>query len=397
MNEPNEPTAAELEGRALVLALTNPPFAYQQTEAAELVRSGAALGILARAVNEGTAGNVGIIEALANRVAAQAELLAKGAERRAKTSEPKAGPCYFVCEKCNGAFVFLKGDEKAHCGCGASRVEGSPLSLAFCTGFGPLVEVTRLVECGKLTVHEVRENESDRRIVLGVNNKAARGVDQPTASEAVARAVGEIERHAGAALAYLTKAAAAGASVVWSSHYHTEAAGVERTEAGEFLKRRLTGDARFCATVIARKKENELDGSLVFSDVNNCARCGGSHVGLAFWRLTNPVRDGAEVALTHYGNCPSNGEPILLFFTDEREAERVQGVRDMRAIDGPAPVRGPSPSGVKPVAGTVRAYEAGYDEGFADSYRTGRATNPYADGTREAAEWERGYKAGYKP
>lgn len=386
--------SAELEAKALLAALMGAPFNYNPTEAAALVKSGSALGIIGTELNRDTPGNVGIITALAERVAAQAELLGKKAQRNV-SSEPFGAAYYFVCSECNGAFAIIKGDTRSKCACGKAYAEASPLSLAMCTGFGPIIDVTNLVKCGKLTARHSSE-EGSRAVVFGVCNKTARGVELPGVHEAVTRAAEQIEHHAGAAVDYLKRAAEAGALVIWTSHYHTEGAGVERTDTGDYLKRRLTGDARFCATVVARKLEDDRDGSLIFRPVNGCARCNGNHAVVAFWKLTQPVT-GGEVPLTHFGHCPSNGEPIMLFFSENSEAERVQQVRDMKPIQGPTPTRGPSGVRVRPVGGTSPAFNAGYDAGFADSYRDEKTANPHAAGTREAEEWNAGYNQGHQP
>lgn len=53
-----------------------------------------------------------------------------------------------------------------------------------------------------------------------------------------------------------------------------------------------------------------------------CARCHGGHESVTFRRLTYPFRvyvtdndDGsvlADVEMTHWAPCPTNGEPILM-------------------------------------------------------------------------------------
>lgn len=387
--------ARELENRALVAALTGAPFHYSPTEAENIVREERAMGILGAAAREGEPGNVGIILALANRVAAQAELLAARAARPAKTSEPAYPNRYFVCAKCNDAFAFLKGDAHATCACGAVEVEGSPLTSELTTVKGGGIDVTQLVACGKLSV--ALGGHDGRRVVFSVCNKNARGIEQRKASEAVEIAADQVRRHAGTALDYLEQSARAGAHVAWQSHYHTERAGVEKTEAGEFQKRQFTGDARFCGFVVARRQENTRDDALVFQNVRGCARCGGNHEALPFWRMTNPVAGGG-VPLTHFAHCPNNGEPILLFFTENKEAERIQEGRDVKPIEHAKPIGGPSATGIKTVAGTSTAYNMGYDAGFADSFESGKQTQcPFADQSTDAAEWHRGYKNGYKP
>ncbi len=46
--------------------------------------------------------------------------------------------------------------------------------------------------------------------------------------------------------------------------------------------------------------------------VKHCARCGGTHIHLRFYKLDNPI-DNA----THWSPCPENGQPILLGFIQE--------------------------------------------------------------------------------
>ena len=50
------------------------------------------------------------------------------------------------------------------------------------------------------------------------------------------------------------------------------------------------------------------------TEIRNCARCGGDHDGVEFKEFTIPPDD---IEYTHYGLCPSNGEPILLAIVDD--------------------------------------------------------------------------------
>lgn len=51
---------------------------------------------------------------------------------------------------------------------------------------------------------------------------------------------------------------------------------------------------------------------VVLQDVRRCARCGEDHYKLAFHPLTRPIVIRDDVAsYTHWGTCPTNGEPVL--------------------------------------------------------------------------------------
>lgn len=43
------------------------------------------------------------------------------------------------------------------------------------------------------------------------------------------------------------------------------------------------------------------------TDIRNCARCGGNHEDLLFWKLRAPCLE-----YQYWCPCPDNGEPILL-------------------------------------------------------------------------------------
>lgn len=66
--------------------------------------------------------------------------------------------------------------------------------------------------------------------------------------------------------------------------------------------------------------QKTAETSTVTFDLNGCARChGDGHKQLEFRRLTHPmVPLGAppDKALTHWALCPTNGEPILMLYTD---------------------------------------------------------------------------------
>ena len=44
-------------------------------------------------------------------------------------------------------------------------------------------------------------------------------------------------------------------------------------------------------------------------NINNCARCGETHVDLEFSKLTRPMIDAKH---THWAMCPTVNEPIML-------------------------------------------------------------------------------------
>lgn len=65
---------------------------------------------------------------------------------------------------------------------------------------------------------------------------------------------------------------------------------------------------------------NEHDQKITFDQIG-CARCGGSgHPEITFVKLTHAMEldDGSRG--THWAPCPTNGEPIILFFVDKAEA-----------------------------------------------------------------------------
>ena len=49
----------------------------------------------------------------------------------------------------------------------------------------------------------------------------------------------------------------------------------------------------------------------VVCKVTGCSRCGGEHEGIEFAELERPSRL-AGLTLTHWANCPTTGEPILM-------------------------------------------------------------------------------------
>lgn len=59
-------------------------------------------------------------------------------------------------------------------------------------------------------------------------------------------------------------------------------------------------------------KEANLQPYLL--NIGDCARCGGDHVGVTFHPLNRPTDEW-----THYTNCPTNMEPIMMRFVPETE------------------------------------------------------------------------------
>lgn len=320
---------------------------------------------------------------------------------------------FFVCLKCNGNFVCEPGNGKSvACPCGAARC-----------GAGALVtedafEVTRLVESGKLTVvlPTPAEEKEPTRVVFAVNNRCARNVEQradASAAERVARAAQAISRGVLPAADYVHRAAGSGAKVFWHSHYHSRAAGTERTaDRGEFVRREPTGDARFFGQVIVRDLVNEADGTLQFHPVFSCARCGGDHKEpLAFWKLARPVcvavavtpgcPTGVKVVGTHFAMCPANAEPIYLT-SAESEADQTYtkpfppGTPEeaMKPIDAAGSIAAkslPQPTTVSGVGGTG-AYSVGFTAG--ERGDVSPDANPYQPKSAAAEEWQRGFVAG---
>ena len=48
--------------------------------------------------------------------------------------------------------------------------------------------------------------------------------------------------------------------------------------------------------------------------VTNCARCGEDHAQVEFKKFQIPFVDSAGTEYSHWGRCPTNGDPILLTF-----------------------------------------------------------------------------------
>lgn len=66
---------------------------------------------------------------------------------------------------------------------------------------------------------------------------------------------------------------------------------------------------------------DENAATIVFDQVG-CARCGGDgHDQIEFHKLTHPMELDDGMRGTHWAPCPTNGEPIFLFFFDTRTAE----------------------------------------------------------------------------
>ncbi len=336
-----------------------------------------------------------------------------------KASEPDGLPRFFVCTVCLNGFMCETG-ESVSCQCGAARVSHSGLLPGVPCLSGPVEEVTALVRCGKLTASLPNQptDEHPCFALFALHNRPARNVQQRSAV-AISQAAGEgIRAGTQAAFGYIGKAAEAGARVLFHSHYHARACGVDRAPNGDFLRRETTGDARFCAQVIVRDQKNEADGSLLFYPVHGCARCGKDHAApVAFWKLTHPVwmptmsvQGGCTASVlvaTHFGYCPENGEPIMMVsdagtdtdgfalaeaaandFTKPAAGGKVETMRDINGTD-PIPAARSAP--LAAVGNT--SHPPTYEEGWlaADTGKTS-TSNPYPSGSQDAGEWNRGFR-----
>lgn len=54
-----------------------------------------------------------------------------------------------------------------------------------------------------------------------------------------------------------------------------------------------------------------MKGELVISNIENCARCGGTHKQLKFELLQRPIVDDAGVAYSYWALCPVTKQPVL--------------------------------------------------------------------------------------
>lgn len=61
--------------------------------------------------------------------------------------------------------------------------------------------------------------------------------------------------------------------------------------------------------------------SITVHHVTDCARCGEDHHELAARPLTRPHAppEASPLAWNYWATCPTNGEPILMIVTGERE------------------------------------------------------------------------------
>lgn len=347
----------------------------------------------------------------------------------AQTSEPPgavatgARRLFFVCRVCLGGFVVEPGTPGVvECQCGRAKFgdDGvAPFSeMGIKLQTSDALDVTELVECGKLSA-VLPTPDAERfpwLVVFAVHNRNTRNVPQRSAVDVCRVASDGVKAGVLPATDYMHRAAVAGARVQWHSHYHTRACGVEKTEdKGDFLKREATGDARFCGSVIVREMKNEADGSLLFSPVMGCARCGKDHKQpLAFWKLSRPVYhdNGASVPATliatHFATCPDTGEPVMMlsseteapeFFGNAAEADFTKPApngkveQPVNAIDGANPVDGPTPSTLTTVNGVGRsdAHEAGRLAGIGSASIT---SDPHPPGSRDSEEWRTGFIEG---
>lgn len=385
-----------------------------------------------------------LVEAMGDRIKAQAEIIAAQAVKKVKppgqavlsgiaanppaqSSEPQAVATggrrlFFTCRVCLGGFVFEPGTQGVvECQCGAAKFGNDGVKpfdeLGIRLQTSECLEVTELVECGKLSA--VMPTPSAERfpwlVVYTVHNKTARNVSQKSPIDVTRLAADGVKAGVLPATDYIHRAALVGARVQWHSHYHTRACGVEKTaDRGDFLKREATGDARFCGTVIVRDQKNEADGSLLFSPVMGCARCGEDHKApVPFWKLTNPVwcpvpGGGSVLVATHFANCPSKGEPILMLSSEgvepvvyenaaeadfSKPAPTGKVEQSVNSIGGSNPIDGPRPDHLSPVGGV----------GNSDEHQSGRAAgigsgtivdDPHPPGTQSSEDWRRGFIEG---
>lgn len=55
------------------------------------------------------------------------------------------------------------------------------------------------------------------------------------------------------------------------------------------------------------------DESIVMELLEGCARCGGTHRQLRFFKLERPQRvAGAQAVFSHWALCPQRREPIMM-------------------------------------------------------------------------------------
>jgi hypothetical protein len=55
--------------------------------------------------------------------------------------------------------------------------------------------------------------------------------------------------------------------------------------------------------------------------LSGCARCEGDHETVTFKPLTHAIELDDGTLYTHWGACPSNGEPILMRVVEDVPAE----------------------------------------------------------------------------
>ncbi len=294
---------------------------------------------------------------------------------------------YFVCTRCNGQFV-VPDDGEGKCGCGASRAgwEGSTMTVG-----GYAFDITPLVASGKLSVGGPAGSP-----VFAYHNCTKRDVEKSAGLAAAHRlqiAAASVNGALDPMIDYLKQATARGAKAQVNAHYHVHKCGTTKDDKGsEFAKFEHTGDARLYAQVIVRDQASEIDGSILFLPVANCARCKGNHPSIAFWRLKNPIwRDvdgsiqGQVLDGTHFGMCPANGEPIILL-SDHGAV--------MESIDLPGPIKFKEQRTLSNIGGVQGSSENqdGYDAATRD-IQSGR-TNPHMKGTQAHADWSAGYHRG---
>jgi hypothetical protein len=57
-------------------------------------------------------------------------------------------------------------------------------------------------------------------------------------------------------------------------------------------------------------------------NINNCARCGGNHKNISCLQLTRPCEE-----FTHWAQCPTTLEPIMVRFVDDDFVDDDQGAQ----------------------------------------------------------------------
>jgi hypothetical protein len=56
--------------------------------------------------------------------------------------------------------------------------------------------------------------------------------------------------------------------------------------------------------------------------LHGCARCGEAHEKVVFSEMRRPVKIAEEIIFTHWGECPTTGDPILLRYLPAEQRDR---------------------------------------------------------------------------